>query len=999
MFMRTVIVKKFFFLLFLLAGSTLFSQNTLKGIVADSLSQEALIGATVYLAGTSFGSACNIDGEYKITGIPDGKYTIRISYIGYRTKFLDITLKNKQVLELFFQLSAGSLEGKTIVVSAQALGQAAAINQQLSSNTIVNVISEQKIKELPDANAAEALGRLPGVSVVRSGGEASKITLRGLNQNLTTVTLDGIKLSPTDADSRGIDLSTISQGSLAGIVLSKAITSDMEAEAIAGNVNLVTRVAPETRVVQVDAYGSYSSLDKTYNQFNLLGKYGERFFDNLVGVQVFGNYEKRNRSSEKYGVWYDFYNNRSTYQIQNFSVTYLPETRKRGGFKVIFDFKTPDNGVIKLNTEYNRTERRLSEISRNYPITNADVGYDFYGADINTDIKNISLQGQNHFYDWQVNWNFSYSESNSQTPYSNSMHFNETNFAVNGVPTSGMSFVPQEYRKGTSYENIIPYALSNFAYSYFNRVESRTSENLDFEKTFFLDAKKTYNLLDVSGEVKFGVKYRSKYHRRNATLSQARYYNGSGFYSSVLLPDGTIKPKDFAAYGYQNLIVQAGQIMLPNFLNGDTRNIYDKYLLNGMIDPNKASAWNDMNINGINPSTHIHEYVPDHSEDGTNYNLSENVASAYLMNTLNFGSFATIITGLRIESDDNNYNALYYPYITTEWSVFKDTTTHHSESIILPNIHVILKPTDYLNIRLAAFRGLERPNFNFRLPTYVIGNQGSAFDDKNFVILGNTGLKNADAWNFEINLQLFSNTIGLFSVSGFYKNIKNEVHQLWHTPILDKATSDSLGIRYINDIAPFTATYSIIYPYNSDKPTKVWGFEVEHQANLQYLPGLLSNIVLSYNFSVIRTETYTPSVKTQEYLVQLPGSPFPTKKIKVIYSEDKTRITNSPDFFGNISLGYDIGGFSGRISYFYQGEFYNGFSADGQSNNIQRKFGRMDLSLKQKITDNLSIGINVNNLTNAEEGSDMEDVIYNYRLRTSSYRYGTSGDLWLRVSL
>lgn len=995
---RKVLFRIFILFLFLFQIS-LFASGQLKGTVSDSLSNETLVGANIILEGTSIGAATNIEGNYNITSIPPGKYSIKCTYIGYKPKNTTVTIVDGKTLELNFTLNVDVVQGKEVVVTAQALGQAAAINQQINSNNIVNVISEQKIKELPDANAAEALGRLPGVSVVRSGGEANKIILRGLNQNLTTVTVDGVKLSPTDADSRGIDLSTISQGSLSGIVLSKAITSDMDGEAIAGNVNLVTKTAPETRQILADAYGSYGALDKTYDQYNFQGQYGERFFNDLLGVQVFGNFEKRNRSSETYGVAYDFYNNGATYQIQNFSISYTPEIRKRGGARVLLDFRTPDNGVIKLNTEYYRTERRLSAISRNYPTSNADVLYDFTGQDINTEIKNIALHGQNNLFGWQADWNFSYSESNSETPYNNIMHFNEPNISQNGEVISGMNFVPANLRHGP-YEALIPYAINNFNLAYFNRTEVRTSSNLDYEKTFFLNLKKSYNLFDMSGELKFGAKYRSKYHRRNSTLTQARYYLGTGFYSSVLLPNGSIVPKDAALYGFQNLQMLSGQILLPNFLSSSTRDVYGKYLLNPEIDPNRARAWWEMNLHGINPTTHIHEYIPDHSEDGTNYNLNENIAAGYLMNTLNIGRFATLITGLRIEADDNTYNGLYYPYIATEWAVFDDTTSHHTEATLLPNIHLILKPTDYMNIRLAAYEGLERPDFNYRLPTYIIGNQGSAFDDEAFVILGNTNLKNAKAWNYEINLQLFSNIIGLFSVSAFYKDIKDEVHELYHTKITSKAISDSMGIKFINDTPPFSgAPYSIIFPYNSNKPTRVWGFEVEHQANLRYLPGLLSNIVLSYNFSIIRTETYTPAITTKKDTVQLPGAPFPTIRTTTIYYEEKTRIGNSPEFFGNISLGYDIAGFSGRISYFYQGEFYNTFSALGTSNSIQKKFGKVDLSLKQEITDNLSIGLNVNNLTNVKEGTYLEDVKNNYKLETSSYRYGTSAELWLRVSL
>jgi outer membrane receptor for ferrienterochelin and colicin len=96
-------------------------------------------------------------------------------------------------------LTADVVEGETVIVTGQVAGQMSAINQQKSSNTIINVISEEKIKELPDVNAAESIGRLPGVSIIRSGGEANKIILRGLDAKFTNITIDGIKVPPTDA--------------------------------------------------------------------------------------------------------------------------------------------------------------------------------------------------------------------------------------------------------------------------------------------------------------------------------------------------------------------------------------------------------------------------------------------------------------------------------------------------------------------------------------------------------------------------------------------------------------------------------------------------------------------------------------------------------------------------------------------------------------------------------------------------------------------------------
>ena len=115
------------------------------------------------------------------------------------------------------------VEGEEVTVTAQARGQVSAINQQINSSTIVNVISEEKIQELPDANAAEAIGRLPGVSITRSGGEANKVILRGLSDKFTTVTIDGIKIPPTDADSRGVDLSIVSQDRLRALNSSRRL--------------------------------------------------------------------------------------------------------------------------------------------------------------------------------------------------------------------------------------------------------------------------------------------------------------------------------------------------------------------------------------------------------------------------------------------------------------------------------------------------------------------------------------------------------------------------------------------------------------------------------------------------------------------------------------------------------------------------------------------------------------------------------------------------------
>ena len=183
-----------------------FGQSTLQGVVTDSLTHEKLIGINIILEGTSLGSATDIEGAYRIVGIPHRAFKVKASCIGYETKYFDVDFTKQTEVQLNVALNQVMLQGQAVVITAQMRGQVAAINQQVSSKTIVNVVSEEKIKELPDANAAEAIGRLPGVSLIRSGGEATKVVLRGLSSKFSNITIDGVKIPSTDSTSRDVDL-------------------------------------------------------------------------------------------------------------------------------------------------------------------------------------------------------------------------------------------------------------------------------------------------------------------------------------------------------------------------------------------------------------------------------------------------------------------------------------------------------------------------------------------------------------------------------------------------------------------------------------------------------------------------------------------------------------------------------------------------------------------------------------------------------------------------
>lgn len=979
----------------------LMAQGNIQGVVRDSLDNSPLYGANVIILGTSLGCATNIEGEYKITRVPDGTYQIKISYVGYQSKTFTVKILDNKTTQLKTFLSPDIYEGETVLVTAQALGQAAAINQQLTSKTIVNVISEEKIQELPDANAAEAIGRLPGVALQRSGGEANKVVLRGLSDKFSSITIDGVRMAATDVDSRGVDLSTISQGSLAGIELYKALTPDKDADAIAGSVNLVTKKAPVDRVIKLDAKGAYNKLNNTANQYDFAIKYGERFFSNLLGVQITANIEQKDRSNEQIDLDHGAAaNNLDDYEITDLSLVFNKELRKRNGLGILLDIETPDEGSIKINNIINNTKRDYIRYSRNYPTNGAELFYSARDREQEIQTYNGSIRGDNHLFGFDINWSLSYNQSKAFFPYDFTMNFIEPpSTDASGTPISHMKNFPNSVLKGPA-ELLIPYALNNFQKSYLYSAFDRDENNFEKEKTAFLDISKSYTLSRLlSGEIKAGGKYRAKSRYKDQAELLSPYYL-EDFRSYYKDENGNVYPKNLTGTRFENLQKIGSRILFTNFLdsNPETRNVYEKYLLNPLINRDALRLWRQININGVRTLNGAeNEFQRNIEADAYHYDILERVTSAYLMNTLNIGQDITFIAGLRVEMEDNEYKSRYSPKdlsgFPTPLGMIRDTTAAHTETVWLPNFHVTLRPTDFLNVRLAAYKALARPDFNHRLESFVARRVGT-FYPGNSLYIGNPNLKAAKAWNFEINTSVYGNEIGLFSVSLFYKEIKDMFHSINGVQVIGQGVLDSLGITYKQPFA--NLPYYLGYPYNSDKPTKVWGIEIEHQTNLGFLPGLLKNIVLSYNLSFVRSETFIKTSELIEYT--LPG-PFPIKKYKSVIIESKEKLEGQPELFGNVAIGYDISGFSARLSVFFQSQYNRTFSGNRRSDSIVNDFSRWDLALKQTVTDYLTILLNINNLTNFEEGTSTKNRILGWELLNSSEKYGLNADLGVRVTL
>ena len=606
--MKAFCTSTLLILIAILIPAFAFGQATLSGVVSDSLTHEKLIGVNVVLVGTGMGNATSIEGAYTITGIPPKLYGVRVSCIGYEPKVVQVDFSRTMTRRLDVQLTSTVIQGQEVVVTAQMRGQIAAMNRQVSSNTIVNVVSEEKIKELPDANAAEAIGRLPGVSLLRSGGEATTVVLRGLSSRFSNITIDGVRVPATDSVSRDVDLSMMSQGSLAGIELYKTLTPDQDADAIAGTVNLVTRKAPSERLIRFDIKGDYNRLMKSAKEYDLSGRYGERFFDDILGVQLQGNAERKIRSREDITYGYRTFKNSTLpdfdpsttgldndYLINQFRVDFTDELRERNGGQLIFDVNTPDSGSVKVSGLYSGTSRNISLYNRIYPAGAGGVNWDYNYryTELRTNTLNASSQGKNFLMGFEVDWNLAYAMSQVTNPFDYNLLFTETPGAItiNGQSMPSGRDHPELY--------IIPWAANNYQNATLTVASRFRKENSEQERSAALNVARKYTLTDLlSGELKIGGKYRERARWRGEEEYDDNSYLHGFFPNNADGSKINLMGTRFQDY-FQNRTVTSPS--LSDFTNqpAPTRDLMSLYRMSPLLDMSALRQWYDLNKNGV----------------------------------------------------------------------------------------------------------------------------------------------------------------------------------------------------------------------------------------------------------------------------------------------------------------------------------------------------------------------------------------------------------------
>jgi outer membrane receptor protein involved in Fe transport len=965
-----IILSIFFFT----DAAVLLANSSIEGYVKDAVSGEPLFGANIIIVGTSMGAATDMDGKYKIPSVPAGTYKIRASYIGYTGPDIDITVKDNARIEQNFELSPVGVEGKTVVVTAQASGQAQAINKQLTSDQIKNIVSAAKIQELPDANAAESVGRLPGVSLLRSGGEGMQVVIRGLEPKYSEIQIDGVKMGSANSWDRSSDLSMISPNMLDGIEVSKTVTADMDAAVFGGTVNfeLHEANATDTKVplISVLAKGGYNGLSDVYNKFNnykYILSVEDRYFDDKFGIFAQIDIERKNLTSNELGASYDDdRDSRVDYLTTGLSLYYIARDKQRYNGAVVMDYKLPD-GKIKFSN-FLSSGNTESQSRQEYLNVNGNEHHHYLSGskEKKVSISNL-LNIQQQLPIFLADLKFSHTYSEIEGPGSWTSTFIESSAGFNTF--SNM--------KNINPIIIPPYARNNFSETYLTSFITNTYFAKERSLMGSLDLKTNINFSKlISAEIKFGGKY--QYQKRSYVYDL--YDNGGG----ALTYSGSSFVTNMIASQY-GLPISSSSIPMtafldPNFdygefLGGDYKMVFplNYGLLSSIADFLRT------NKDYIEANRARSAYGHDvYQSTANNYSGHEDRSAVYAMTTVKIGEQVTIIPGVRYQNLQTTYNGIRGVQNLESYLSYShyDTTVTKNHGYLLPDITMRYKPVSWFDIRLSYSNTLAYPDFGVIIPKVDVSTRNS-------IMYNNYELKPSKSKNYDAYLSIYNNAIGLFTTGIFLKQIDNLIYG-----ITNHISGAELLKYYPSSLLTGnpSGTYEVSTYINNPYVVNNYGIEIDWQTHFWYLPGPLSGLVFSVNYTHIFSKAEYPITRNV-------GTIRVPKYIDTSYTAP---LYGQPDDIINLSLGYDYSDFSIRVSMLYQEAIFRGTNFYPQLRSHTLAYRRWDIAAKQKLPwYNIELFGNVNNLNGAYDIS----VIQAGGVPTSRQDYGMTADFGIRWNL
>jgi outer membrane cobalamin receptor len=723
--------------LFMLLSAPLFAQ--LRGIVTDKVTGEPLTGAVISISNSKLRAISGLDGSFAIKGLSAGEYKLTVTMISFESATKQVKVAgNENAAQISFALERAvkTLENVTVRGRATLSGNSDASARQIekSSDNVLNVLSSRTIELAPDVTVANVLRRVSGVTVDRGDdGEGRYPVIRGMDKRYNYTLVNGIKIPSPDDKNRYVPMDIFPSEMLQRLEVIKALTPDMEGDAIGGVMNLVMKEAPEHFTLQAQGALGYSqmlfnnsfitynhsvsaqspteihgtSYTPTYADFtksNLVFNnqkalpngqlgftIGNRYFHNKLGVIISTSLQSTDRISKETF----FLLSPQPDPIVNASIPEFTDAQLRNyfihedrlGLHTKIDYRFNQHNSIslysifmQLNSYRTRFYTDSTSIGRTAPGL-GNVKYDYYSRNNLQNIYNATLQGKHAIVPGHLlfDWSAVYSSAGQKTPDKSELILTQ-NFQPDA---SGNVATPPTY-------------LFSLAKTW-----QHNSDN------------------DIAGYINLHYKFKLKEDNFDIGVGgMARHKERSNF---------------FDLYTFKN----------PTTVYSDIYNI--------PVTPN----------GGTPQSPNI-------------FSTTEDIAAGYGEIRWQKGKRWNVLGGLRVEHTYQNYTQTAIPDNTL------GKTGVASYYDLLPSVHIKYNLNGKSALHLSYFSSISRPGF-FEVVPYQ-------FPGDYYTETGNYNLHHTKAYNFDARYELFPGLADQVLIGAFYKKIDNPIEYVYDRP----ATSNSV---------------------------------------------------------------------------------------------------------------------------------------------------------------------------------------------------------------
>jgi TonB-dependent receptor len=807
----------------LAAASGIAYAGDVAGRVVDSTSGRPLPNATVSIPSLGRSVVSDRSGDYRISDVPAGAHDVSVSYVGFAPSTQSVTVAETGTASADFSLATGIAE---ITVTGYRLAQATALQDKKSSIVIKDSITADDAGKLPDRNAAETLARVPGISVTTDQGEGRYVTVRGIDAALSNVTVDGQVIGSPEGDTRRVALDTVPADVLSKLEVIKAVTPDLDGNAIGGTVNLITPSAfddPDGKFFSATVDAGYYDLNGDSPFGGSVG-WGSTFgAEKQWGIVLSGSYSDRTFASQNVQGGDPWTEEGDFLVPDEFNIRDYEIQRVRKGFVANLEFEPSDGARFYWRNLYNRYEdtELQSEYTADY--RNGDLedqtptsgtfteGEAQRANSERLEIQSIltsSLGGTVDVGQWTFGASVTYGETEQDTPYDNYHEFELD------------SEVPMTYDTSKKFFNVdagdVVYDPANFEFNETDQGHQNIKEDL---LVFQADITRHFDLGDNSGSIKFGAKSISREQKSDQDMIVYDGFDGDYLMSGV---------------------ASAGDVTFEGDAGG--------YHFGRGVDYGAAQDFFEANQASFEVSdgdTLIESF-------GVDYRVKEEVTAGYVMGTLNVGR-ATWIGGVRYERTANDYQA--FDVTLDDGDPISDPPPERRGSSDfdhwLPGLQVNFNLRDDVILRAAWTNTIGRPSYEQTVPFRIF-----EFEDaEGEVEAGNPSLKPLESMNLDASLEWYLQPSGILSAGVFYKDIDN--------PIFNQLTvleGEVFEGRFWDEL-------EISQPQNA-KSGEITGIELNYQQQFSMLPAPFDGFgaQIGYTWTDSEADTFGRDAKVPFFL-------------------------------------------------------------------------------------------------------------------------------------